>query len=193
MKISSAQILSFCNSNVTTFPTSRKCKNINFSLHTIPAEILYLQKYITNFLKLFFGWKRMRVAIVGENFKCTDIFFSNSNVRTFPTSPKSQNVKISILLFTLSRQKYYIPRSILRICWNFFLAERTGTWLLWLRISSAQIFWFCNSNVTTFPTSRECKNINFSLHTVAAEMLYLQEYLTNFLKLFLAERRGRWV
>ena len=121
LKISSAQIFWFCNSNVTTFPTSRKCKNFNFSLYTVPAEMLYLQKYFTNFHKLFFWLKE------------------------------------------------------------------DGRSLLWFKISSAQIFWFCNSNVTTFPTSRKCKNLNFSLHTVPAEMLYLQ-YLTY----FFFERRGRW-
>ena len=122
LKISSAQKFWFCNNNVTTFPTSRKCINFNFFLYTVPAEMLYLQKYLTNFQKLF-------------------------------------------------------------------LAERWWRWLLWLKISSAQKFWFCNSNVTNFPTSRKCKNFNFSLYTVPAEMLYLQKYLTNFQKLFLAMRK----
>ena len=67
-----ARIFWFCN-NVTTFPTSRKCKNFNFSLYTVPAEMLYLQKYLTNFQKLSFDWKMRKVAIVVENFKCTDI------------------------------------------------------------------------------------------------------------------------
>ena len=115
--MSSAQTFWFSNGNVTTFPTFRKCKNFNFSLYTVPAEMLYLQRYLTNFQKLF-------------------------------------------------------------------LAERRGRWLLWLKISSAQIFWFSNSNVTTFPTSRKCKNFNFSFYTVPAEMLYLHRYLTNFQKHF---------
>ena len=38
-------------------PTSGKCKNFNFSLYTVPAEMLYLQKYLTNFQKLFFWLK----------------------------------------------------------------------------------------------------------------------------------------
>ena len=59
--------------NVTTFPTSQKCKNFNFSLYTVLAEMLYLQKYLTNFQKLFFRWKKRKLAIVVENFKCTDI------------------------------------------------------------------------------------------------------------------------
>ena len=115
LTISSVQTFCFSNSNVTTFPTSRKCKNFNFSLYTVPAEMLYLQKYLTNFQKRF-------------------------------------------------------------------LAERRGRWLLWLTISSVPAFWFWNSNVTTFPTSRKCKNFNFSLYTVPAEMLYLRKYLTNIQK-----------
>ena len=59
--------------SVTTFPTSRKCINFNFSLYTVPAEMLYLQKYLTNFQKLFFGRTMRNVAIVVENFNCTEI------------------------------------------------------------------------------------------------------------------------
>ena len=92
-----AQIFWFCNSNFTTFPTSRKCKNFNFSFYTVRAEMLYLQKYLTHFEKLF-------------------------------------------------------------------LAERWGRWLFWLKISCAQIFWFCNSNVTTFPKSPKVKFQFFPLH-----------------------------
>ena len=124
LKISRAKIFWYRNSNVTTFAKSRKCKNFNFPFFAVPAEMLYLQKYLTNFLK-------------------------------------------------------------------FFLAERRGTWLLWLKIWRTQIFWFCNSNVTTFPTSRKCKNFNFSLHTVPAEMLYLQKYLTNFQKLFFGWKKRK--
>ena len=115
LKISSAQIVCFCNSNVTTFPKSRKCKNFNFSIYNVPAEMLYLQKNLTNFQ-------------------------------------------------------------------NTLLAERCGRWLLWLTISSVQTFCFWNSNVTTFPTARKCKNFNFSLYPVPAEMLYFQKYSTNFQK-----------
>ena len=105
-------------------------------------------------------------------------------IATLQLFPHPENVKISILPFTLSRQKCHIFKSTKRIFKNLFLAERWGRWILWLKISSAQRFWFCNSNVTTFPTSRKCKKFNFLLYTVAAEILYLQKYLTNFQKLF---------
>ena len=127
LDILSVQIFCFCSSNVTTFATSRKCKNFNFSLYPVPAEMLYLQKYFINFQKRFLGWKTRKGAVVVDNFKCTDI-----------------------------------------------------------------LFW--NSNFTTFPTSRKCKNFNFSLHTVQAEMLNLRKYLTNFQKLFFLkdEEGGYW-
>ena len=95
-----------------------------------------------------------------------------------------ENVKISIFPFTLSQQKCYISRSVLRIFINICSGKRRGGWLLWWKISIAQILWFCNSNATTFPTSRKSKNFNFSLYNVPTEMLYLQKYLTNFQKLF---------
>ena len=128
------------------------------------------------------------MAIVVENFLCTKILVCNSNVTTFQNP---ENVKISIFPFTLSREKCYIFKSILRIFKNISLAERWGRWLLWLKISCAQRFWFCNSNVTTFPKSRKFKNFNFSLYTVQPEMLYLQKYLTNFQKLFFGWKKRK--
>ena len=117
MKMSRAQVFWFCNGNITTFPTSRKCKNFNSSLYTVAAEMLYFRKYLTNSQKTCFGWKMIRR-------------------------------------------------------------------LLCVKLSSAQLFLFCNGNVTTFPTSRKCKNFNSSLYTVPAEMLYFRKYLTNSPKTF---------
>ena len=51
------------------------------------------------------------LAIVVENFKCTDMFgFAISNATHF--SNLQQNGKISIFPFTLSHQKCYIFKSI---------------------------------------------------------------------------------
>ena len=110
LRISCAQTFSFCYSNVTTFPSYRKCKNLNFSCYTVPPEMLLVQKYLTNFQKVFFTWKKRKVSIVVENFKCTDILFFTIATLQFFHHP--ENVKISIYPFTLSRQKSYISRSI---------------------------------------------------------------------------------
>ena len=83
-------------------------ENVKIS-NTVPAEMLYLQKYLTNFQKRFSGWKMMKVAIVVENFKCTDILVLQYNGTNFPTSRKCKNFNFS---FTLSQQKCYIFKSI---------------------------------------------------------------------------------
>ena len=144
--------------------------------------MLYLQKYLTNFQKLFFGWK-MRRWLLWLKMSCAQIFwFCNSNVTTFPKSRKGKNFNFS--LYTVLAEMLYLQKYLTNFQ-KLFLAERWGRWLLWLKMPCAQIFWFCNSNVTTFPKSRKGKNFNFSLDTVLAEMLYLQKYLTNFQKNFL--------
>ena len=125
--------------------------------------MLYLQKYLTNFQKLFFRWKKSKVAIGVVNFKAQTISFSNGNVTIFPTSRNCKNFNFP--LYTFPAEMLYL-RSIWRIFKNFFFAERRGGWLLSLTISSAQTCWFSYSNVTTFPTSSKCKNFNFRLFTV---------------------------
>ena len=188
--ISCSQTFSFCYSNVTAFPTSWKCKNFNFSLYTVPAEMLYFQRYLTNFQNLF-SLKGEEGGYCGLKFQVHRHF--GFRIATLQLFQHPENFKISIFPFTLSWQKCYISRSIWRIFKNFFSAERRGMCLLWLKISSAQTFSFCLSIVTTFPTPWKCKNFIFCLYTGSAEMLYLQKYLTNFQKHFSAERRERWL
>ena len=140
--------------------------------------MLYLQKNLTNFQKLFFRGKKRKLATVVENLKCTDVFFCYSNVTTFATSWKCTNF-IFCLYPGRAEEMLYLHMYLTNFK-KLFLCERRGRWLLRLNISSAQKFWFSHSNVTTFPTSWKCKNFNFSFYTVPAEMLYLQSYLTNF-------------
>ena len=130
LKISRAQIFWFCNANVTTFPTSRKCKNFSSSLYTVPAEMLYFRKYLTNSQKTFFGWTMVKVGYCGWKFQGLRCFgFAMATLQLFQ---HPENVKISILPFTLSQQKCYIFESIYRILIKLFLAKRWWMWLLWL-------------------------------------------------------------
>ena len=181
LKISSAQTFSFFSSNVTTFPTSRKCKNYNFSLYNVPAEMLYLQKYLYEFSKPFFCLKDNEGGYCGWKFQVQRHFALG--IATFPFFQHPENVKIPIFPFRLSHQKcWYLQKYFNELSKTFHSPETWGRWLLWLKISCVQTFYFFSNNVATFPTSRKCKNLNFSLHTVPEEMLYLQKYLKNFQK-----------
>ena len=170
LNISIAQMFWFFNSNVTTFPTSGKCKHFNFSLYTVPAEMLYLQKYLMNFQKFSFGWKISKVAIVVENYQLYGCFGFAIATLTFSNIQKM--LKNSIFPFTLSEQKCYIFKSIWWIFKNVFLSERWGMWLLWLKISIAQMFWFCNSNVNIFQHPENVKNSIFPF-TLSEQICYI--------------------
>ena len=171
------------------------------------SDILVL-KYATNFptLQLFQYPENVKISIfptsqffpytVPKTFfwqKCY-IFKSISNIRICP-----KNAIFFTAFFLLKDMERW---GILALWLNFsfcpagwkFQKRFFGAQILWLKISSAQIF-FCNSNVTTFQhpnlnpekcknfnfgrwpnlhCPRKCQNLNFSLYT-AAEMLYLQK------------------
>ena len=184
LKITIAQKFWFCKSDATHFPTSGNVK-ISVFPFTLSQQKCYIFKrilWIFKNLPLPERWGRcllwLKITIAQK------FWFCKSDATHFPTSG---NVKISVFAFTLSQQKCYIFKRILWIFKNFPLPERWCRWLLWLKISIAQKFWFCKSNATHFPTSRKCKNFYFSLYTVPAEILYLQKYFTNFQKRF-----SRW-
>ena len=104
LKISTAQIFSFSNSNVTTFPSSRKCKYFNFAFHTVPAEMLYLLNCLTNFVKSFFRLKEEEPGYWVWKFTVRRYFrFAVARLQLFQ---HAENVNISILHFPLSQQKW---------------------------------------------------------------------------------------
>ena len=157
LKISCAQIFWFCNSNVRNFPTYRNLK-ISISLYTVRAEMLYLQKNL-RISKTFFGWENVEGGYCGWKFLVNrDFGFA---IATLQLS-KSRNVKFNFSLYTVPREMLYL-KSILKHFEKHFFGWKMRRWLFWLIISSAQRFWVCNSNVTTFPKSRKCKNFNFFL------------------------------
>ena len=101
---------SFAIANVTTFPTSRTCKNFNFSYYTVPAEMLYLQKYLTNFRKLFFGWRIWGMWLFWlKIWRCTDIIvLQMATFTTFPTSRTCINSNFSH--YTLPAEMLYLQK-----------------------------------------------------------------------------------
>ena len=173
LEISSAQTFSFSKGNVTTFPTSQKCKNFNFSLFTVLAEMLYLQKYLTNFQKLFFR-----------------------NVTTFPIATiqlfqHPENVKFQFLALHSPGRNAISPEVFNAFSKSFFsLKEEEAGYYGW-KFQVHRHFHFPIATLQLFRHPRKCKNFNFPLYTVPAEMPYLQKYLTNFQKHFFGWKKRK--
>ena len=64
-----------------------------------------------NFKKIAFGWKMMKVAIVVENFKCTEILVLQLQ-RRYNFSNIQKMYKFQFFPLHMSQQKWYIFKSI---------------------------------------------------------------------------------
>ena len=92
-------------------------------------------------------------------------------------------------------QKSYISKGIQRI-FEIFATAR-GCWgrAFGWKISSAQVFYFCNGKVKTFARVQHLKFPTFNLYTVPVKMLYLLWYSTDFRNLCLSTNillAGSW-
>ena len=183
LEISSAQTFSFSKCNGTTFPTSQKCKNFNFSLYTVLAEMLYLQKYLTNFQKHFFGWKKWNAGYCSWNISSAQKFlFSNRNVTTFPASRKCKN--FNFWLYTVPAEMLYFHKYLTNIQKLFFrLKEEEGGYCRW-EFQVHRHFGFPIATLQLFRTSWKCKNFNFWLYTSPGRNAISPEVFNEFSKTF---------
>ena len=72
-KVSGAQVFYFSNGKVRTLRIENIWKFPTFNLYTVPAKILYLQRYSTDFRNLLLSSKILRVGIWVESFRCAGI------------------------------------------------------------------------------------------------------------------------
>ena len=192
-KVSGAQVFYFCNGKVRTWRIDNIWYFAAFNLYTVPAKILYLQRYSIDFRNLClsskiwrwpFGWK-----VSGAHVFC----FCNGKVKTwridniwnFPT----------FNLYTVPAKILYLERYSGDFR-NLRLISKMWTVAIWLKsFRCARILllqWqgerLCIDNIWNFAT--------FNLYTVQAEILYLQRYTTNFRNLRVSSKMlkvGIWL
>ena len=158
LTISSVQTFCFCNRNVTTFPTSRKCKNVNFSLYTVPAEMLYLQKYLTNYQKRFFWLKDEEGGRRGWQFQVYRHFAFG--IATLPLFQQPENVKISIFPLPCPGRNA-ISSKVFNEFSNlfFFLKDEEGGYCGW----KFQVHRYFGFAIATLPLFQHPENVKLSI------------------------------
>ena len=249
-KVSCAHVFCFCNGKVKTWRVDNNWNFATFNLYTVPAKILYLQRYSIDFRNLCLSSKMVRLGIWVESFRCAGILILQWQGENLahrqhlkfchvhpvhcasknPISPKVFNriskslpqledvddahlgekfhvrryfafamarwklgasTIIEILpLSTCTRceQKSYISNGIQPILEIFAPARRCWQWPFGWNVSGAQVFYFCNGKVKTLRIDNILNFAIFILHTVQAEILYLQRYSTNFRNLRLGSK-----
>ena len=110
-KVSGAQVFYFCNSKVKTLRIDNIWNFATFSLYTVPAKILYHQRYSTNFRNLGLSSKMLRVGICVGKFQLRScILLLKWLTENFAHGQQSEILLLSTC--TLCQQKSNISKDI---------------------------------------------------------------------------------
>ena len=176
LKILSSQIFWFSNSNFSTFPTSRKWKNFNFSHYPVPAEMLYLQKYLTNFQKLFFWLKDKERRYTGWKFEMHRHY--SFAIATLQLFQHSEHVKFQLFPLHCPSRSPISSKAFDEFSKTFFYLKDKERRYCGLKFKMQRHFSFA---IATSQFLQHPENVKISIFSL---MLCLQKYLTNFQKLF---------
>ena len=81
-KVSGGQVFYFCNGKVKTLRIDNIWNFATFTLYTVPAKIVYLHRYSTDFRAFCVSSKRLRVGNWVKSSRCANIYFCNGKVKT---------------------------------------------------------------------------------------------------------------
>ena len=247
-KVSSAQVFYFSNGKVRNLPIDNIWNFASFNLYTVPAKILYLQRYSTDFRNLWQRSKVFREGIWVESIRCAGILLLQWQSENFAhrqhfqpvhcasKNPISQNVFtrfskslpqledvegghlgckflvrsyftfalarwklcawttfeiLQLSTCTLCEQKSYIPKGIQPSFEIFASARRCSGWAFGLKVSGAQVAYFCYGNLKTLRMNNIWNFATFNLYTVPEKIIYLQRYSTDFRNLCLTSKMLR--
>ena len=125
-KVSGAQVFYFCNANVKTLDIDNIWNFATFNFYTVPAKILYLQRYSTDFRNLRLSSKMLSVGIWVESFRCAGILLLQWQDENFGCIDNIWNFA-TFNLFTV-QQKSHISKGIQPIFEIFASARRCLGW-----------------------------------------------------------------
>ena len=191
--VSSVQVFYLCNGKVKTLRVNNIWNFATFNLYTVPAKILYLQRYSNDFRNLCLSSKMLRVSIWVESFNCGGILRLQWQWEIFVHWKQLKFCHIQPVHFVakiLYLQRYSTDFR------NFPSARRCWWWAFGWEVSSAQVINVGNRNVKTLCIDYISNFATFNLYSVPAKILYLQRYSTDFRNLCLSSNMLRvdiWV
>ena len=119
-----------------------------------------------------------RVGIWAESLRCAGILLLQWKGGKFCVSTTFEILPLST--WTLWQQKSYASKGIQPIFEIFPWDGRCWGWAIVWKVSSAQVFYFCNGKVKTLGIDNIWNFATFNLYPVAAKILRLQRYSTDF-------------
>ena len=171
--VSCEQVFYFCNGKVKTLRVDNIWKFATFNLYTVPAKILYFQRYSTDFRNVCLSSKMLSVGIWVERFRYAGVLLCNDKVKTLPIDNIWKFATFN--LYTVPEKILYL-QDIQRIFEIFAWARSFWGWAFPWKVSGAQVFYFCNGKVKTLRIDNIWKFATFNLYTVPGKILHIQRY-----------------
>ena len=186
-KVSSAQVFYYCNRKVNTLPIDNIWNFATFNLYTVPAKILYLQRYSTDFRNLCLSSEMLRVSIGVEMLRCAGILLLQW---------QGENLRIGTIWNFATFNLYTVRAKMPYLQWywtdfgNLSLSPKMLRVGIWVEIFRCAGILLLQWQGKTLP-SRTSEILPLNLFTVPAKILYLQRYSTDFRNLWLSSKMFR--
>ena len=169
-KVSGAHVFYFCNGEVRTLRIEKILNFGTFNLYTVQGQNHYLQRYSTDFRKLYLSSQMLTVAFWVEIFMCA---------RVLLLQWQGENLRINNILNFATFNLYTVQAEILYLqrystdFRNLSVSSKMLRVAIGWKVSSAHVFYFCNGKVKTFRIDNTWNYATFNLYTVQAKILYL--------------------
>ena len=160
----------------------------------MPAKILYLQRYLTDFRNICLSSKMLTVAIWVVSFRCAGILLLQWQGESFA---HRQHLKFCYFQHVHFASKNHIsPKVFSRFSKSLHQLEDVEGGAFGWKVSWAQVFYFCNGKVKSLRIDNIWDFATFNLYTVPTKILYLPRYSTDFRNLSVSSKIlkvGIWV
>ena len=185
--VSDAQVFYFGNGKVNTC-ASTTSEILPISTCTLCHQKSYISKSIQPVFKIFASARRCSMWAFG--WVC--LWCSTLAMAMWILCPSTAFEILPLSTCSLCQQKSYISKGMST---DFRKLSRRLEDVegghLGVKVSGAQVFYFCNGKLGALRIENIWNFTNFNLYTVLAKILYLQRYSTDFRNLS-ASARGCW-
>ena len=189
-KVSGAQVFYFCIGKVKTLRIDNIWSFATLNLYTVPAKILYLQWYSTDFWDLSLSSKMFREGICVVSFRCVEILLLQWQGENFA---RRQHLKLCYFqpVHCASRNPIS-PKVFNRFSKSSPQLEDIEGGHLGRKFSRRQVVYFCNGKVKTLRIDN-IEVLLLSNCTLCQQKSYISKAIPPIFEIFPSARRcWRW-
>ena len=185
-KVSGAQVFYFCNGKEKILHMNNIWNFRTFNLYTVPAKILYLQRYSTDFRYLCLSSKMLRVGIWAERLWCAGILLLQWKGQNFS---RRLHLKFCHFKPVDCASKKLISTKVFNPIFEIVASTLRGWgWALGRKVWWAHVYYFWNGKARTLHM-RTFEILPLSTCTLCKQKFYISKGIQAIFEIFASARR----